>query len=136
MQITKNFTLEEMYNSETARIKKINNTPSVEIQNNLIALVKDILQPIRDRYGKPIYVNSGYRSPALNKAVGGVANSEHLTGNAVDITSANNKELWALILDMIKKKEIVVGQLIDEKKLKWVHISRPSAKHTNQILKL
>lgn len=139
MQITDNFTLEEMYNSETARARKINNTPNTQQQDNLIKLVKDILQPIRDRFGKPIHVNSGYRCPQLNKAVGGVSNSEHLTGNAVDITSVDNKALWNLINDMIKNKEITVGQLIWEKGTnspKWIHISNPSAKHTNQILKL
>lgn len=139
MQITDNFTLEEMYNSETARAKKINNVPNLEQQNNLIKLVKDVLQPIRDRYGKAIYVNSGYRCPALNKAVGGVSTSEHLTGNAVDITSTDNKALWNIITDMIKSGEISVGQCIWEKGTKapkWIHLSNPSSRHKNEIFKL
>lgn len=136
MQISPNFTMQEMYDSSTARAKKIINIPNAEQQNNLIRLVKDILQPVRDKFGKPITVNSGFRCPALNRAVGGVATSEHLTGNAVDITSADNKALWKLIIEMINSGEITVGQCIDEKKLKWIHLSNPSAKHTNQILKL
>lgn len=139
MQISKNFTLEELYNSETARQKKINNQPNLKQQEKLIELVLNILQPIRNKWGKPIYVNSGYRSEALNKAVGGAKTSQHLTGEAADITSENNLELWKLITNMIQKKEITVGQCIWEKGDKsprWIHISLPDARHVNQIFKL
>lgn len=136
MQVTDNFTLEELINSETARAKKINNQPNLEQQKKLIRLITDLLQPIRDKWGKPIYINSGFRCPALNKAVGGAATSQHLTGDAADITSADNRGLWKVITEMIEKGEITVGQLIDEKNLKWIHISNPDARHRNQILKL
>lgn len=139
MQITKNFTLEEMYDSETARAKKINNQPNAQQQDNLIRLVSNVLQPIRDKFGKPIYVNSGYRCEALNKAVGGVKTSEHLTGNAADINSSDNKALWKLITDMINAGEIKLGQCIWEKGTNaptWIHLSNPSAKHNNEIFRL
>ena len=103
--------------------------------NNLTYLVKEILQPIRDKYGKPITVTSGYRCPSVNRMVGGSANSQHVKGQAADIKCEDNKELWNLIVEMIKEGDIVVGQLIDEKKLSWIHISTPDKK-VNQILHL
>lgn len=133
MKLTENFTLEEMVASQTATAKKIDNTPSEQVKANLKKLCETVLQPIRDRYGKPIHVSSGYRCPKLNKAVGGVANSKHQTGEAADIQCCNNKELWDVIVQMIKNKEIKVGQLIDEKKLHWIHLSVGTK---NQILKL
>lgn len=99
-------------------------------------MVNNILQPIRDKYGKPITVTSGFRSPSVNRLVGGSANSQHCKGEAADIKCENNKELWDLIIDMINNKKIVVGQLIDEKNLNWIHISLPNEKRKNQIFKL
>lgn len=135
MQITKNFSYEELINSATAKIKKIDNTPNEEQKQNLIKLAKEILQPIRDKFNKPITITSGFRSEKLNKAVRGSKTSQHLKGEAVDIISSNNKELWNLIVSMIKNNEIEVGQLINEKNLSWIHISLPYNKK-NQILRL
>lgn len=73
----KYFSIEELCASSTAKARKIDNTPSQEAVNNLIKLVDNVLDPLRELYGKPIKVNSGYRCPQLNKAVGGVSNSEH-----------------------------------------------------------
>lgn len=140
MQITTNFNYDELINSATARIKKIDNTPNEEQKQNLIKLTKEILQPIRDKFNNPITINSGFRSVKLNNAVGGVKTSQHLAGEACDITSKNNKVLWDLIIEMINNKEIEVGQLIWEKGTskapKWIHISLPNKKHHNQILRL
>lgn len=105
-------------------------------KENIINLVNDILQPIRDKYGKPITVTSGFRSPSVNRLVGGSANSQHCKGEAADVKCEDNKELWDLIVNMIDNEEITVGQLIDEKKLSWIHISLPNEKRRNQILKL
>lgn len=105
-------------------------------KENIINLVNDILQPIRNKYGKPITVTSGFRSPSVNRLVGGSANSQHCKGEAADVKCENNKELWDLIVNMIDNEEITVGQLIDEKKLSWIHISLPNEKRKNQILKL
>lgn len=103
--------------------------------NNIKKLVTDILQPIRDKYGKPVTVTSGYRNPSINRLVGGSANSQHCKGEAADIKCEDNKELWDLIISMIDNKEITVGQLIDEKNLNWIHISLPYRK-VNEILHL
>lgn len=136
MNLSDNFTLEEMVRSTTAEARGIDNTPSQDEIENLKELAVNVLQPIRDRYGKPIYINSGYRCPSLNRAVGGVSNSQHKIGHAADIHSEDNKELWDLIVGMVNNKEIEVDQLIDESNLSWIHISYNKAKNRKQILRL
>ena len=91
------FTIKELTKSTTAQQKGIKNVPSKEQEQNLIALIENVLDPLREAYGKPIVVTSGYRCPALNKAVGGASNSQHMTGQAADIrtiedTKAENKQ--------------------------------------------
>lgn len=85
MKISKNFALEELTKSQTAEALKIDNTPEAEQIVNLCALVYNVLQPLRDHYGQPVKISSGYRCQALNKAVGGVTNSQHMRGQAADI---------------------------------------------------
>lgn len=136
MKLTENFTLDELTHSNVALVRKIDNTPDSDSLENLKKLATDILQPIRTKYGKPIYVSSGFRSEALNKYVGGVKTSQHRLGEAADITCRNNKELWDIIVNMINNNEIVVGQLIDEKNLSWIHISLPNNKNKNKIFSL
>lgn len=140
-QLTEHFTLEEFIESSTAKAKKINNSPTAEHKANLLRLCKEVLQPIRNKYGKCITINSGYRCPKLNAAVGGVKTSQHLTGAAADIscTATSKAYLFNLIKEMIDKGEIKVGQLIWEygtkKEPQWIHVSLPYNK-TNQILYL
>lgn len=130
----KHFTIEELCRSETAQRKGINNTPTDNVRKNLTALVDNVLDPLRDWYGKPIRVNSGYRCPALNKAVGGVANSQHLTGQAADIDTddrAENRKLMKHIEDSLD-----FDQLIWENGGAWVHVSyRSDGKNRRQVLK-
>ena len=118
----KYFTIKELCKSATATQKRIDNTPNSEIVNNLEKLVSIILDPLREAYGKPIRVNSGYRSEALNKAVGGSKTSQHMTGLAADISAgsvAENKKLF----ELVKKLNLPFDQLIDESKFKWIHVS-------------
>lgn len=136
MRLSDNFTLEEMVRSTTAEARGIDNTPSQDEIDNLKELCQNVLQPIRDKYGKPIYINSGYRCPLLNRAVGGVNNSQHKSGQAADIRSEDNKELWDLIVDMRNKNELIFDQLIDESNLSWIHISYKKENNRNQILYL
>lgn len=136
MQLTQNFSLQEMIYSPTANLRGINNTPGEAHLANLTQLCRKVLQPIRFRFQKPIKITSGFRSPKLNQVVGGAKTSQHLKGEAADIISDNNAELWDLICSMILNNEITVGQLIDEKNLRWIHISLPDSLHTNQILHL
>lgn len=130
----KYFTIKELCKSSTAIQKGINNTPNSQIVNNLEQLVDQILDPLRELYGKPIIVNSGYRCPALNKAVNGSKYSQHVKGQAADITTGSvsqNKKLFQLIIDM----NLPFDQLIDEKKFSWIHVSF-SKKPRKQILHL
>lgn len=136
MQLSENFTLEELIHSSTADNHHINNYPDKFAIDNLKKLATDILQPIRNKYGKPIYVNSGYRCPQLNRLLKGSTTSQHLNGSAADIDCSNNQALWNIIVNMIQSNEITVGQLINEKNLSWIHISLPMPHKQNQILNL
>ena len=130
----KYFDLMELTHSDTAIAKKIDNTPTEEVKKNLENLVKYVLDPLREMYGKPIYVNSGYRSEALNKAVGGSKTSQHVLGMAADIdtrTRKGNEELFDLIA-----KNLSFDQLIDEKDYSWIHVSFDPKRLRNQILHL
>lgn len=118
----KHFTIKELTASVTAQRLDIDNTPTAEAVANLQQLVANVLDPLRETYGRPIYVNSGYRCPALNRAVGGVPSSQHLTGEAADITAGNNRENRRL-LGLIKKMKLPVDQVIDEQDCTWLHVS-------------
>lgn len=132
----KYFTLNELTASSTAKRKGIDNTPDATVRANLTALVANILDPLREAYGKPIVVSSGYRSPKLNRAVGGAAKSQHVTGQAADIhtlsdTPADNKKLFDLILSL----KLPFDQLINEYNFNWVHVSY-SPRNRRQVLKI
>lgn len=136
IKLSKNFTLSEMTSSATAKRLNIDNTPNKNELECLKVLCQTVLQPIRDKRGTAITVTSGYRCEKLNNAVGGSKTSQHRFGQAADITLGNprlNKNLFNMILDMVKKNEIKVGQLIDEYNYRWIHVSTPYKK-TNQVL--
>jgi uncharacterized protein YcbK (DUF882 family) len=137
-KLSKNFSLNELTYSSTARANKVDNIPDRWELENLKKLCNEVLQPIRDKYGKSIFINSGYRNPIVNRLVNGSSTSQHMKGEAADITVGSkegNKKLFEMIVEMIENGEIKVGQLIDEKKYSWIHISLPFSK-TNQILHL
>ena len=85
IQLSKHFKLSEFISSATATARKIENTPSLEAVSNLQKLCIHILEPLRENFNYPITISSGYRCSALNKAVGGAAASQHMTGEAADI---------------------------------------------------
>lgn len=135
----KYFTVKELCKSQTAINKGIDNTPTNIIVKNLNRLIDNVLDPLREAWGKPIIVNSGYRCPALNKAVGGVPTSHHLKGMAADITTGNvadNSKLFDLAITL----KLPYCQLIWEKGgaagPDWVHISYDANNIKRQILKL
>lgn len=136
MKLSENFTLEEMTASRIAKNMRLSNIPSDIETNNLKSLCLSILQPIRNKLNAPLTVTSGFRCHTLNTIVGGSLTSQHLKGEAADIIYKDNKLLWDLIVSMISNQEIIVGQLINERNLSWIHISLPTPTHKNQILKL
>lgn len=139
IQLTKNFKLDEFERSVTANKLGIDNkikNSEPEIISNILYLCRNVLQPIRDAYGKPITITSGYRCSKLNEIIGGAKNSQHLKGEAVDIKCDSMYTLWTMIMEMIKSGKIEVDQVIDEKNLSWIHISLTKKKNRNQILHL
>lgn len=131
----RNFTIQELTASATAAAKKINNDPTPEAAENLKQLVNNVLDPLRDAYGKPIRVNSGYRSPALNVVVKGSKTSQHVKGQAADITAGSKQENKKLF-DLAQELNLPYCQLIDEKNFSWVHISYDPNNVKRQILHL
>ena len=124
MKLTKNFSLEEMYMSDTARRCGIDNKPQTEeVVENLRALCTEVLQPLRDHLGRPVTITSGYRCKELNKRVGGVRNSQHLKGEAADIRVKNREELIEMMKFLMDETQF--DQLIWEKAgaTEWVHVS-------------
>lgn len=99
MQISEHFTMNEFCASDTAKQLRILNLPDREASDSLIHLVRNLLEPLRQAYGKPLRVNSGYRCPPLNRAVGGVSSSQHLKGEAADISCEDPVELLRLLQD-------------------------------------
>ena len=144
----KYFTLNELTRSDTATKNKIDNTPTAEAVKNLTVLVDNVLDPLREMYGKPIYISSGYRCPRLNKAVGGVACSQHKTGQAADIQQVkkiiqNGEEVTVVdheanrrVFKLIEEN-FVFDQLLWENGGQWVHVSfRADGKNRRQVKRL
>lgn len=137
----KYFSIRELSSSVTAVNHRIDNTPTKEAKERMVELIENLLDPIREKYGKPIIVTSGYRCPLLNTFVGGSVTSQHMTGCAVDIRSTtdslkDNKEL----LDCIRKMNPDYDQLIWEYGTKegpdWIHISYNKNRNRHEFLKI
>lgn len=99
--ISKNFSYKEFEESPTAKAKGIHNViDTFDKRDAIRALVLEVLQPLRDAWGKPLHVNSGYRCPELNALVGGVPTSQHLKGEAADIATNSPVELARLAMKL------------------------------------
>ena len=132
----KYFSIAELTKSSTAIKKKINNTPTKEVENNLNQLIDNILDPLREAWGQPIIVGSGYRCEALNKAVGGAAHSQHKLGQAADIhTKSDLAEDNKKLFELIKQLKLPFDQLINEYNYNWIHVSY-SPRNRRQILNI
>ena len=137
-QISKNFTLEELTASATAKAKGISNNPGQTDIVNLCGLVHNILQPLRTAMGHAIKIGSGYRSLKLNKAVGGVSNSQHMRGEAADLCIDGDILKGKRWFEWIKA-HCDFDQLIWEKNPKtgnyWVHVSyRCDGRNRRQVI--
>ena len=130
----KYFSIKEMTKTNTATAKGIDNTPDQTITDNLTKLIEAVLDPLREWYSKPIIVNSGYRCEALNKAIGGAKSSQHMLGEAADIT-VGSKEENEKLFDYIKDN-LEFDQLINESDFSWVHVSYREGRLRKQVLEL
>ena len=130
MKLSANFSLNELTKSETGTRNGISNTPSPLVIEKLQALTDNILQPLRDKFG-PVIVTSGYRSPEINKAVGGSSTSHHCFGYAADfsVLSMDNRELAIYIRDELAEFTQLILEFYDEgiSDSGWVHCSYDAA---------
>ena len=137
IQISRSFTLEEFTRSDTAKARGIVNAIGQQEVVNLCALVHQVLQPLRNAMGHEVKIGSGYRCPALNKAVGGVKNSQHMTGEAADLCIDGDLTKGRKWFTWIQS-HCNFDQLIWEHNAKgtyWVHVSyRASGNNRKQII--
>lgn len=137
MQLSKNLSLAEVVRSESAKRRGIKNMPTPEHLDNLKKLAEKIFQPIRDHFGIPIHVSSGYRSKELNAAIGGSATSQHCKGEALDIdmdgTSVTNKQVFEFIKDNLPFDQLI-WEFGDNNNPDWVHVSYGS-RNRKEILR-
>lgn len=126
MQLSKNFSLTELYKSTTAIRNNINNEPTSDIIANLELLCVNVLQPIRDFFKYPVKINSGYRCVKLNQLVGGKPNSEHSLGMAADIeiNGVSNYDLALYIKDNLQYTQLILEfYTMGDPNSGWVHVS-------------
>jgi zinc D-Ala-D-Ala carboxypeptidase len=137
MQLTKNFSLAEMIKSETALRRGLDNTPGEAEIANMRKLAENVLQPVRDAYGRGVKVNSGFRHPDVNAAVGGSRTSDHCKGQAADIEipGVANADLAQWIADNLEFRQLILEfytpGIPDSG---WVHVSYVEGDNKKQIL--
>jgi hypothetical protein len=128
MKLSENFTLEEL----TVTSVDADNTPNPEHIANLQRLVDNVLQPLRKMYGKPIKINSGYRSKEVNNAIkGSSTTSSHCNGEAADLDCEDNALLFSII-----RETLTFDQVINEQNFSWIHVSYRQGNNRNQALEM
>ena len=135
MNLSKNFTVAELSKSEAATRQGLDNTPNMTVIDNLQALVDNILQPLREKFG-PVIVTSGYRSVDVNKAIGGSATSDHCKGFAADfeVLGMDNRQLALYIKDNMKFTQLILEFYTGVPDSGWVHVSFNKDSLKNQSL--
>lgn len=131
MDLSEHFTLAEMTQSQTAARKDIDNTPNGMIVVALRGLCENVLEPIRARFG-PVRISSGYRSPKLNRAIGGAATSQHCKGEAADLTvpGVSNIEVAQWIMNTLRYDQLI----LEYPPAGWVHVSwRPAGRRCEEL---
>lgn len=134
MQLTQHFSLDELTRSSTAERRGIDNTPTADVVENLRTLCQAVLEPARVAFGAPIYITSGYRCAALNRAVGGKPTSQHLRGEAADLQVrgvANLRRLYK-ILDGFDHDQLLYET--NAAGTQWLHISFRQSGNRNQSI--
>ena len=137
MKLTENFSLAEMTKSETALRLDLPNDPEPEHLENLKALAENVLQPVRDHFGRGVKVNSAYRHPDVNKAVGGSTTSDHCKGMAADIEipGVANADLAEWIKDNCEFRQLILEFYTPGvPDSGWVHVSYNPADNKKQVM--
>jgi zinc D-Ala-D-Ala carboxypeptidase len=139
MQLSKHFELAEFTRSSTAKRAGISNMPTDAHLENIKLLCEKILEPIRVHFTRPIILSSGYRSPALNRAVGGSSSSQHCSGEAADIdmdgTNVTNAQIFNYIKDNLEFDQLI-WEFGTDSNPDWVHVSYESnGRQRKQILR-
>ena len=140
MQLSKHFELAEFTRSSTAKRAGISNAPTEAHQANMVLLCEKVLEPIREHFGRAIFLSSGYRSAALNKITKGASTtSQHCSGEAVDIdmdgTSVTNAQIFNYIKDNLEFDQLI-WEFGTDANPDWVHVSYESTgKQRKQMLK-
>ena len=131
------FSIQELSSSSRAKGMGIDNTPTPEAAANLTALVEHVLDPLRERYGYPIMVSSGYRCYRLNKAVGGSATSDHMTGRAADIyvTNAKDKAMLFSMIYYLLPFDQLIWERGDDEAPAWIHVSYREGENRRECLR-
>ena len=131
-QLTKNFTLEELCHSDTAKKRGLENKPNPEQVDNLFSLCAWLLQPLRDIYKEPFIISSGFRSPEVNKAVGGESTSQHMRGQAADVCVKNPRKLLTALLGSRLPFDQAI--LYQDGRNNFLHLSYNSGNNRRQVL--
>lgn len=139
MNISKNLTLAEATKSQTASRLGISNTPGKEELESLKLVAEKVFQPVREHFKVPIAVTSGYRSPALNKAIGGAKRSEHMMGRALDLDAdiyggVTNKQIFEFVRDNLTFNQLI-WEFGDDDSPDWVHVSYRPSGNKKEILR-
>lgn len=134
MKLSEHFTKEEFEHSNTAIQRSIPNVMDSGQTQKAIDLCVNVLEPLRTHLGKPIKLNCGYRSPLVNKAVGGAKMSQHILGEAVDL-DLHSRELFIWIRDNLEYDQIIFEGGTDEN-ANWFHISYRKGRNRKQALRM
>jgi D-alanyl-D-alanine dipeptidase len=141
MQLSEHLSLAEVTRSDSAKRRGISNMPTPAHIENFKLLAENVFEPIRKHFGKPIHISSGYRSDALNKAIGGSKTSQHCTGEAIDIDmdgsshGITNKMVFDYIKDNLNFDQLI-WEFGTASNPDWVHVSYESTdKQRKQILR-
>ncbi|WP_461632737.1 D-Ala-D-Ala carboxypeptidase family metallohydrolase [Labilibaculum euxinus] len=130
MKLSENFTLKEL----TVTSIRLANVPNTDQVENLKQLVKKILQPLRDAYGMPIKITSGFRSLAVNTKIGGSSSSQHTKGQAADFVCRDNAKAFRIIRDSLLFDQLI-WEKGDDMEPEWVHVSFKEFGNRRQVLR-
>jgi len=137
IRLTEHFKLSEFIKSPTATARHIDNTPTVAIINNLKLLCEHVLEPLRQHFNCPIIIGSGYRCKALNTAVGGVTNSQHMTGQAADIhipDNATGLRWFTWMMSNLRFDQLIKEKATKTSKSFWIHVSLKASNNRQHVI--